>query len=94
MATKRDIIQEHITSYRAKLAADNGKADLLDALSNAEKRLEAKSITGQSIDDATAVSIATDAIAKINAYNSQVQLAQIDVAALSAQLAEADSDPE
>lgn len=93
MATKADIIKGKITSYRASLAADNGKADLLEALDNAEKRLAAKSLTGQSVDDATAISIATDAIAKINAYNSQVQLAQIDVDALTAELAAADPDP-
>lgn len=93
MATKADIIKDKITSYRAKLAADNGKADLLDVLANAEKRLNAKSILGESVDDATAVSIATDAITKINAYNSQVQLAQLDVDALSAALAAADPDP-
>lgn len=93
MATKADIIKEKITSYRAKLAADNGKADLLEVLANAEKRLAAKSLTGQSVDDATAVSIATDAVTKISAYNSQVQLAQLDVDALSAELAGADPDP-
>lgn len=93
MATKADIIKEKITSYRAKLAADNGKADLLKVLANAEKRLDAKSLVGQPVDDATAVSIATDAVAKINAYNAQVQLAQLDVDALNAELAAADPDP-
>lgn len=93
MATKADIIKEKITSYRAKLAADNGKADLLEVLAHAVKRLDAKSLIGQPVDDATAVSIATDAVTKINAYNSQIQLAQLDVDALSAELAAADPDP-
>lgn len=93
MATKAEIIKSKITSYRAKLAADNGRADLIEVLNEAEKRLSAKSLLDAPVDDATAISIATDAIEKINAYNAQVQVAQLDVDALSAELAAADPDP-
>ena len=91
--TEADILKGVFTSYRAKLAADNGKSDILETLSLAEKRLSAKSLLGEAVDDSTVASIAADAMTKITEYNEQVQLPQLDLTELQAALA-AVADPE
>lgn len=85
MATKQQILQNVISSYRASLAADRAK-DLRDFIAEAADTVENKPKYGVELDTATAVALANQANTKITAYNQAVTLPLIDVAQLQAAL--------
>lgn len=77
MPTKVNVVNDMLTSYRAKLAVD-GKKDLLELIAQVQEDVKDKVRLGVELSDVQAAKIIDIANASIAAHNSKVTLPLID----------------